>query len=311
MTFSEAHDLMDLLLDKADQPYFTTEEKDKFLNMALFDWFEKACQNFDNNQDLHIHLGPFQREQAVYFESNGAFAIHKSALGPHVVPFRGPTQYAYRSAASPIAKILNLSVRHANEYGLVTHRDKYVVVRQAKSNEITNQAISVDSNNPNRGSDPFNKPTGDDPVYFVRGTNLNIIPWRNEYHGLEYKLQGWSHSDFTGDVTTGDWGNAGRWRLRYLTYPLGSNVNAGNFDIDVLPWGTADVQLGAQTPTQVWDSVAAAVAYSDTGTGVTGWGWPMHICQEIVQNAVRLMTGNIESENYQIQAIESEQSKSI
>jgi hypothetical protein len=37
----------------------------------------------------------------------------------------------------------------------------------------------------------------------------------------------------------------------------------------------------------------------------------MHICNEIVQNAVRLMTSNIEGANYQTQAIEAEQSKSI
>ena len=35
MTLPEAYDLIDLLLDKADQPYFTTEEKHKFLGIAI------------------------------------------------------------------------------------------------------------------------------------------------------------------------------------------------------------------------------------------------------------------------------------
>lgn len=309
MTFAEAHDLMDLLLDKADQPYFTTEEKDKFLNIALFNWFESACENFDNNQELAINLGHFIREEGQYFYGTGWINCHKKVLGPHRIPYHGWTdQFEVRGPSYPIAKILHLSVQHADADGLISDPERRISVRKAKSNEVTTVTGSNTAYYPNTGSDPFNKPTGDDPVYIVQGTTLRIFPYRNENGDL---LQGMASSGYTGASDGVDWGNAGFWRMRYLTYPLGSNVDAGDFDIDETPWATADVQLGAQTPQRRWDTATAATIYSNDSVGVKDWGFPEHWCHEIVQNAVRLMTGNIESENYQIQAIESEQSKSV
>ena len=309
MTFSEVHDLMDLLLDKADQPYFITSEKDKFLNMALFDWFEKACENFDNNQELAINLGHFVREEGQYFYGSGFIYCHKRTSGPHRIPYYPwPEQYKVYGPSYPISKILHLTVQHANADGLVSDPERRISVRQAKSNEITTSTGSSTEYYPDTGSDPFNKPTGDDPVYAIEQTVMRIYPYRKENGD---KLQGIMSSGYTGAFDGVDWGNAGFWRMRYLTYPLGSNVDAGDFDVDVKPWATANVQLGAQTPQRRWDTTTGAAIYSDAPTGVKGWGFPEHWCHEIAQNAVRLMTANIESQNYQVQAIESEQSKSV
>ena len=35
MTIIEMHKLADLLIDKADAPWFTSEEKDMFINLAI------------------------------------------------------------------------------------------------------------------------------------------------------------------------------------------------------------------------------------------------------------------------------------
>ena len=306
MTFSEAHDLMDLLLDKADQPYFITSEKDKFLNMALFDWFEKACENFDNNQELAINLGHFVREEGNYFYDTGSINCHKESSGPHRIPFyEWNEEHLVLGPAYPVAKILHLSVQHADADGLVSDPERRISVRQAKSNEITTYTGSSDPVSPNTGSDPFNKPMGDDPVYTIQGTYLRIYPYLKENGD---KLQGMNSSVYTGNNEGTNWGNAGFWRLRYLTYPLGSNVEAGDFDVNTRPWATANVQLGTQTPRRSWAGGVVYTTYPDTHKN---WGFPEHWCHEIVQNAVRLMTANIESQNYQVQAIESEQSKSV
>jgi len=309
MTFGEAHNLMDLLLDKADQPYFTTEEKDKFLNMALFDWFENACENFDNNQEIALNLGPFMKEKGAYFYGTGYINCHKKTSGPHRVPYYDwNEEYKVLGPHYPVAKILHLSVQYANADGIVPGSGRRKSVRQVKSNEFTTMTGTSTATDPNPGSDPFNKPTGDDPVYVIQGTVIRVIPNINEDGD---KLQGIASGGYTGLTDGTDWGNAGFWRLRYLTYPLGSNVEDGNFDIDEMPWATSNVQMGAQTPGRVWDATNNQYIYSNSAVGVTGWGFPEHWCHEIVQNAVRLMTANIESENYQIQAIESEQSKSV
>ena len=51
MTFAEAHEHMDLLLDKADQPYFITEEKNKFLNIAISDFINFHYQKMTADED--------------------------------------------------------------------------------------------------------------------------------------------------------------------------------------------------------------------------------------------------------------------
>ena len=110
----------------------------------------------------------------------------------------------------------------------------------------------------------------------------------------------------------------GRWRARCITYPMASNVAAGDSDItssivsstDASTWGTKDIQMGSYTYSQQRNS-AGNIEYSNSSAGANNWGWPMHICNEIVQSAVRLMTVNIESDNYQNQFIETQQSKSI
>ena len=51
MILTEAYDYMDLLLDKADQPYFTTDEKDKFLNLAISDFINFHYQQMTADED--------------------------------------------------------------------------------------------------------------------------------------------------------------------------------------------------------------------------------------------------------------------
>jgi hypothetical protein len=51
MILTEAHDYMDLLLDKADQPYFTAEEKNRFLNIAISDFINFHYQKMASDED--------------------------------------------------------------------------------------------------------------------------------------------------------------------------------------------------------------------------------------------------------------------
>ena len=51
MNLEEAYDFMDLLLDKADQPYFTTEEKNKFLSLSISDFINMNYQKMTADED--------------------------------------------------------------------------------------------------------------------------------------------------------------------------------------------------------------------------------------------------------------------
>jgi|9_EtaG_2_1085328.scaffolds.fasta_scaffold12675_2 hypothetical protein len=51
MNLAEAHEYIDILLDKADQPYFIEEEKNKFLNLAISDFINGHYQKMTADED--------------------------------------------------------------------------------------------------------------------------------------------------------------------------------------------------------------------------------------------------------------------
>jgi hypothetical protein len=314
MTFGEAHDLMDLLLDKADQPYFTTEEKDKFLNLAYFDWFDKALDLYDTDPEIRKCLGKLVYTLEGRFESRGIITMHTSRQGAQSVPFRTPSGLSdntdhgvpvnsLRSISRyPFARLLHLQVLYVNPTtgGFSNWREAEL----AKSNE---HGIHYS----NTSSDPFNKADDDNVKYYMEGSALRVFP-KQIASGQE--LAGWNNIGPEG------WNNSGRWRARIITYPMASNVAAGDSDIidgivnatgDASTWGTRDVQMGSYTYSQNVNTTTYSVEYLNGPVGANNWGWPMHICNEIVQNAVRLMTSNIEGSNYQSQSIEAEQSRTV
>ena len=320
MTFGEAHDLMDLLLDKADQPYFTAEEKDKFLNLAYFDWFDKALDRYDLDPEIAKCLGKLVRTSEGRFEYDGRITMHTSRNGAQSVPFKRPSGAddltdhgvpinSLRSISRyPFARLLHLQVRYINKFSGVDGGYDWKEAELAKSNEFG--VYYSDTN-----SDPFNKADDNNVKCYMESSTLQVFPLTLADN--RYGLQGWAKQETDG------WKHSGRWRARYITYPMASNVARGDSDITngILPldtgperWGTRDVQMGSLTYSQ--EVIAGGEGgyqnvYSNANTGVNNWGWPMHICNEIVQNAVRLMTSNIEGANYQSQAIEAEQSRSI
>ena len=319
MTFGEAHDLMDLLLDKADQPYFTVEEKDKFLNLAYFDWFDKALDRYDTDPQIAKCLGKLVDRREGRFEANARIYMHTSRYGAQSAPFRTPSTTtdladhgvpvdSLKSISRyPFARLLHVQVLYVNK-DTGTVGDHWKEVTLAKSNEFGLYYSDT-------SSDPFNKADKDNVKGYMQGAYLQVFPTNN---GEGLALTGWSSMGADG------WTNAGRWRARVITYPMASNVAAGDADItssivssnNPSEWGTRDVQMGSFSYYQKRDDDSTSTTYNgllyDNGpVGAKNWGWPMHICNEIVQNAVRLMTSNIEGANYQSQAIEAEQSRSV
>ena len=342
MTFGDAHDLMDLLLDKADQPYFTTEEKDKFLNIAYFNWFNSAIEKYDKDPRIAKILHPLVRETHGYFEYDGRILVHiETATSGHRVPIYNTTDLqvqtdfgiplnSARGPLYPAAKLLSVSVKYSlKEEGVI---NEWIECEPAKSTEFNFQQYHLNS-------DPFNKPTAEDPKYFLHNGVIAIMPNYsfdiNGKHDLNAKrLIGWrqaaaSYTEFapaveddpeTLDVDESQEqvnfssGNLSQWFCRYITFPLASNVDGGDYNESALSdpsqWGTRNVQMGAITYRNTRDSDGNNY-YTNGPSASTSWGYPESVCHEIIQNAVRLMTSNIEGANYQSQAIEAEQSRSI
>ena len=56
MTLVEARNLLDILVDKVNNPYFTNAEKDEFLELALTDFIEKYYTVYDINEQSRAAL---------------------------------------------------------------------------------------------------------------------------------------------------------------------------------------------------------------------------------------------------------------
>ena len=57
MTLTDAYEYLDLLLDKANQPYFQNDEKDKFINMSITEFLNSRYALMRINQDYSEIIG--------------------------------------------------------------------------------------------------------------------------------------------------------------------------------------------------------------------------------------------------------------
>ena len=57
MNINEAYDYIDLMVDKADQPYFTNPEKDIFLNLSITEFLSSKYALMGANQDFSEQYG--------------------------------------------------------------------------------------------------------------------------------------------------------------------------------------------------------------------------------------------------------------
>lgn len=204
MTFSEAHDLMDLLLDKADQAYFTTAEKDKFLSMAILEWFDDSIQKRENPSRLHADTSKYIINEIKSFSDGAArLRVHNRTQLATPKPFNKILGLSY-----PLYKIISLQVN--------VDSGGYKDVQAAQNAEVILDNIK----------DPFNKPTTDDRVYNIRGNFLHVEPSTGiNTHTAHARATFTSGAVTSTSVTYGGSG--------YSTTNLISN---GTFDTDLTGW---------------------------------------------------------------------------
>tara|TARA_R110002126_G_scaffold94290_5_gene222695 strand:+ start:3395 stop:4027 length:633 start_codon:yes stop_codon:yes gene_type:complete len=61
MTILEMHELCDLLIDKANAPWFNPVEKDKFINLAQIEFLDSSYRLFEYNEEVREKLLPVVR----------------------------------------------------------------------------------------------------------------------------------------------------------------------------------------------------------------------------------------------------------
>jgi hypothetical protein len=335
MRFDEAHNYMDILLDKADQPYFTVAEKDRFLTMAINEWFDEAIDLFDVDVSIAEALKHMIIVESAYLYYYGAILMATRTDGKHVIPLHshrvttGVRKGAKRALGYPLKKVLNLAVKYWDEYS--KGRTAYTECSRVLSEDHFQYALESEQISDN----PFTQPSHLYPQYTVQSDYIRIMPYTTdtrgprEYESPRYLLNAMSHSRWTGipgwsSSSTGytsssgmDYGNAGFYRIKFITYPMASNVEGGNLNLKwsrgVQNVGTKNCVVGAIMPKRdfLFDPTQASASLQaiDTTNGEVfndGYsrckykGWPDNVCIEICKKAVRTMTGVVESPNYPV-----------
>ena len=101
MTIIEMHSLCDLLIDKADAPWFNSEEKDKFINLAQIEFLDSSYRFFEYNEEIREKLLPLVKSF-----SYGTGSVSQLDL----------------SAITDFRYVLSLRGDHTNSCGGVTTR---------------------------------------------------------------------------------------------------------------------------------------------------------------------------------------------
>ena len=144
MNLDQAHDLIDLLLDKADQPYFTDDEKNQFLDQAIMSFINFHYRTYDQEQVSRDALSYFFHSSAVQGSLTGTRNLPEGYV--HLIQFE-------------IGNIIN-DIRSAKILGSKDYLDFRL------------------------SSDPFNRASVDNPICFVRTDRPVLDPTQvyNQIH---------------------------------------------------------------------------------------------------------------------------------
>ena len=207
MILTEAYDYMDLLLDKADQPYFTTQEKDKFLNLAISDFinfhYQKMTADEDSRRALAgcVDYNNFYLSNAEILSGNFIY-VHGGVLafpalsekytsstdikgffkyGNHYVL---PKQHLY---------ILSVGVGYYNYDDIIDSTTGLPYAGVVESDIVAMPLISAKNVSPrdyyenNYDNDPFNQPTKENGPHWKYTENRLVVGGLDELH--PYKLR--------------------------------------------------------------------------------------------------------------------------
>ena len=138
MTFAEAHEKIDVIIDKHDLPWFEPEEKDIFLNFAQQEFVNQRYSEFEVNEKRRQDI----RTLITTFSAGAVSSITVPSDMLFVLSLKGTFNVV----------ICGQTVQRETHIRPMQHDDV---------NKIIN--------------DPFNKPTNDEPVYVTNANTLEIL----------------------------------------------------------------------------------------------------------------------------------------
>jgi hypothetical protein len=160
MTVADAYNHLDLLLDKADQPYFTNSEKDIFLQLAVTEFVNQYYKGYGLNQEYRDSLLGFTTYATAVLSSTSKGKFYPSSAFVHLISLQANNK----------------------DYKIVSVGDYLNIVDMANQNLIS--------------KDPFHD-TKNEPIATVSGygggaTEIRFFPYdpngeNAEYHYIQEK----------------------------------------------------------------------------------------------------------------------------
>jgi len=137
VTINQAYDLIDQLLDKSDQPYFTENEKDDFIRQAIHEFINNHYSKYDIDQVSRDALALFTEYVQIDSDDNDWE---------------------------------NYAVDMPDEYVHLVHlRINYASVSQTVSNFTSAKIIGAkDFWDLENSKDPYNRPDKSNPICYIR-----------------------------------------------------------------------------------------------------------------------------------------------
>ena len=171
MTIQEAYDYIDMLLDKADQPYFTTEEKNRFLNLAISDFINAHYPRMGADED--------SKRALVGCTDYIRFALTPQEIVDGNMIYNN--SYPALQEKYGISYHNNLSAKAQGIIGYWKYGNQYILPKQnlyivSISNQYYNKAQII---NPSSGEVYSGVTTGSVKVSEAKG--VEIIPAREHY----------------------------------------------------------------------------------------------------------------------------------
>ncbi len=172
MTIQEAYDYIDMLLDKADQPYFTTEEKNRFLNLAISDFINAHYPRMGADEDSKRALSGCT-DYARFFLTAEEIVDGSMIYNDQYPAFQEKYGISYHNNLSDKAQGIIGYWKYGNQY-ILPKQNLYIV---SISNQYYNKIQIID---PENDGEVYSGVTKED-VKLSGEIGVEIIPAREIY----------------------------------------------------------------------------------------------------------------------------------
>ncbi|MBR9682118.1 MAG: hypothetical protein GOV02_00405, partial [Candidatus Aenigmarchaeota archaeon] len=176
MTNLELHDLVDILLDKYQAPWFDATEKDRFLNLALMEYVKENYSKFELDEKVKQNILPLVRTIRVA----GPTSVFSTETLPNFMFFLSMNGFFNDPDCNRTVKdvkwnhdssLPNTAIPTTDAHPLKA--DRANLVTKTTDTTLTDtirrsiQPIQLDDISTSAG-DPFNKPEDEHPKYVAR-----------------------------------------------------------------------------------------------------------------------------------------------